>query len=1050
MRCRLITAIVVCISATVSVRAELVERRDGALLVGQLLSNTSDTVTIRTGPGDADAVEIARSQVKKVLSPAEEMSANLDESSIETLERRAHSYFKAGLGIDALVCLERVGALAGNRANSRSSETDTEWSVFQAGAFIQLETRRITDAARLLSAARRANEAGDRRLCVDLIHRAADEPDGSAPARAAALELGLPAPAAHRIDLTPCLYEPAEARSISDENDEVAAQPDRIFVHVPVRIDPSVDLTISRGTLRGRDFRSLYGLRPMRSVDGHPSWRPGRGDPVYERMDYAAASGEMVLRNSSPPRRFDDSQPRERSGPREQRVKAASWVALIFELRQGAVSTTVQLPGESAEELDLTFIRRGHEPVPEWHDPLSPPHEALVSIVERLERAGQAPADKRDSLRATTLFALAKLDATRVLLGDRVTREWRALTNQAVVNAIGCGDPVVSVAGWRYLSKTPAPALADLAGVVATQASSHFDLAAAIELAGRDVGLKVGAASVALAAVLTRGDARACARVLDTLERSNDRLFWFSLSEGARAAKKLMLARLKESKPADRHGRWAAAALIGGMDAELAVPILAAARRFGVAIESADDPILYRWARLQKNAARASFLEGLSLAGSDMAGVWHSPAISIMARDVYKTKNKRILAGWTAMVAAHRSATPVASMGMFPMLVARESADPDLLGLNAVASHGDPEDRRSAINNLLSLGYVEEVQRALGPSVGKDWPVVLSTGIRKNDELAVLGLLARWCSTGNEEVAAAAMVQLSRVLSEVAPDRSWQAAAAIKSGLTLETLNDLSWRVDPLSSGAALRVGYAAGHMTQQERQRVAGAADKPERLKEMHAVDLRRGQLVDGTYGVLAIVETTTRVNHSSGVAYWSEPVRTLMELPSLRLEVDLTDDKVTANFNGRSIGKGRSIAADRLIKPLPFYYGVLEALDGDEFVVRAAGVTTQPAAASQPSASRPAAVRAGPMVLPDTRARSGGPGLIDFDVGAFADEVSARTGAAKINFDWPKEFRLTLRYHLWGTWVGCGRRQELPATAQPGDTRLLNIMVIVEKTSP
>jgi len=1050
MRCRLIAAIVVYIISSVAVRAEIVERRDGALLVGQLLSDSGDTIRVRTGPNDADAIEIARSQVKKVLSPAEELSANLNESSVETLERRAHSYFGAGLAIDALVCLERMGALSGNRASTRSSDADAVWGLFQASAFIQLETREITDVTKLLAAGRRAAEAGDRRLCVDLIHRAGRERDGSAPARAVALELGVAAPAAHRIDLTPCLYEPAEARSIPDENDEVAAQPDRIFVHVPVRIDRSVDLTLSRGSLRGRDSRSLYGLRPMRNVDGHPSWRPRRGDPVYERLDYSAASGEMVLRNSSPPRRFDDSQPRERSGPREQRVKAASWVALIFELRQGAVSTTVQLPGESAEELDLTFMRRGHEPVPEWYDPQSPPHEALISVVERLERAGQAPADKRDSLRATALFALAKLDATRLLLGDRVTREWRALTTNAVVNAIGCGDPVVSVAGWRYLSNTPPPALADLASVVATQSSSHFDLAAAIELADRDVGLKDGAASVALAAVLTRGDARACARALDTLERSNDRLFWFSLSDGGRAAKKLMLARLKVSKPADRHGRWAAAALIGGMDAELAVPILAAARQFGVAIETADDPLLYRWARLQKNAARAAFLEGLSLAGSDMAGVWHSPAISIIARDVYKTKNKPILAAWTAMVAAHRSATPGASMGMFPMLVARESADPDLLGLNAVASHGDPEDRRSAINNLLSLGYVEEVQRALGPSVGRDWPVVLSTGIRKNDELAVLGLLARWCSTGNEDVAAAAMVQLSRVLSEVAPDRSWQAAAALKSGLSLETLNDLSWGVDPLSSGAALRVGYAAGHMTQQERQRVAGAADKPERLKEMHAVDLRRGQLVDGTYGVLAIVETTTRVNNSSGVAYWSEPVRTLMELPSVRLEVDVADDKVTAILNRRPIGQGRSIAVDRLIKPLPFYYGVLEALDGDEFVVRAAGSTTQPAAASQPSAARPAAVRAGPMVLPDTRARPGGPGLIGLDVSAFADEISARTGTAKLSFDWPKEFQLTLRYHLWGTWVGCGRRQELPATAQAGDTRLLNIMLIVEKMSP
>lgn len=516
------------------------------------------------------------------------------------------------------------------------------------------------------------------------------------------------------------------------------------------------------------------------------------------------------------------------------------------------------------------------------------------------------------------------------------------------------------------------------------------------------------------------------------------------------AAKKLELARLNSAQPGGKHARWAVNGLVAGMDSDLAAPVLAAARRFGVEITSAEDPVLYRWQRLEKSSARAAYLEGLALAGPGIAGVWHSPAISIIAHDVYNSRNKGILAGWNALVAAHRSATPGETRGMFPMLVARESADPDLLGLNAVASHGAPDDRRAAINSLLALGYAEEVQRALGPDAGRDWPVLLSTGVKKENELAILGLLARWSAGESPEIAAAAMAQLSRVLSEVPPDRSWKATAAIKSGLTLDALNELSWGVDPLSSAAALRVAYAVGHMTQQERQRVAGAVDRAARLDEMHDVDLRRGQLVDGSYGVLAIVETTTRVNMEAGKSYWAEPMRTLVELPPIRLEVDETEDKVTALLNGTAVGTGQVVAADRAIKPLPYYYGVMEALDGDEFVVRADAATTQPAAASRPAASRPAAVRAGPMVLPDTRARSGGTGLIALDLGAFADAVSARTGSDKLNVAWPREFPLTLRYHIWGTWVGCGRRQALPATAQPGETRLLNIMVIVEKMSP
>lgn len=1050
MRGRLSLATVICLSAGTLTGAELIERRDGTLLIGQLASSKDDAITLRTGPGEADTVEMARSDVKRILSPAEELSVNLNESSVEALERRARSYYTAGLHFDALVCLERVAALSANRATSRSSESDFEWAAFKSSVVIQIETRRVADVTRLLSAARMAADNGDKALCADLVFRAGAERGGAGPARAAALELGVPAPAAHRIDLSPCLYQPAEARTIQDEDVEVMAQPERVFVHIPIRIDGGVELTLSRGNLRGRDAKSLYGFRPMRFVDGRPSWQPRRGDPVFERLDYSSTSGEIVFRNSIPPRRFDDSAPRDRPGSREQRMKAIPWVVLILEVRQGAMSASVQLPNESAEELDLSLLRRGHETVIEWHDPKSPPPEALLGIVERLNRVGQAPMDKRDSLRATTLFAIAKLDATRATHGDRVSREWRALTDEAVANAIGGSDPVVGIAGWHYLSKTPAPVLPELAAVVASHSYCHFALARAIDLARLDGSQDIGAATRVLSAIFSAGDALDCARALDTIERADEKTLWTALCDGHAGAKKLTLARLRGLEAADRRARRAAGALVGGMDRNLAELILDAAKRFGFSIDSADDPILSRWPILKDKIARAAYLEGLALAGTDIAGIWHSPALSDISKDVYESKNKRMLAAWTAMVAAHRSATPGASSGMFPMLVARESADPDLLGLNAVAAHGDPADRRSAINSLLALGYVEEVQRALGPQAGKDWPVILSTGIKKDDELAILGLLARWSASESGELAAAAMSQLSRVLAEVPSDRSWRAVAAIKSGITIEALNELSWSVDPLASGAALRVAYAAGHMTPQERQRVAGALDRAVRLDEMHDVDIRRGQLVDGTYGVLAVVETTTRVRNAAGGAYWAEPVRTLHELPPVRLEVDDADDRITMLHGGKPIGNGLAIADDRTIKPLPYYYGVLDALDGNEFVVGGDGATSRPTAASRPSASRPAAVRPGPMVLPDTRGRSDGPGLMVIDLGAFADEMASRKGLGAISFTWPEEFPLTLRYHLWSTWVGCGRRQELPATAQPGETRLLNIMVIVERMTP
>ena len=81
--------------------------------------------------------------------------------------------------------------------------------------------------------------------------------------------------------------------------------------------------------------------------------------------------------------------------------------------------------------------------------------------------------------------------------------------------------------------------------------------------------------------------------------------------------------------------------------------------------------------------------------------------------------------------------------------------------------------------------------------------------------------------------------------------------------------------------------------------------------------------------------------------------------------------------------------------------------------------------------------AVRAGPMVLPDARGRSEGPGVMAIDLGAYSDDAKVRAQAEKLGVSWPGQLRVTLRYHLMGTWVGCGHRMDLPATARPGETR-------------
>jgi len=1023
--------------------AGLIEQKDGTFIVGEILQSDGKTVRLRTGREPSDEVEFKVSDIKRVLSVAEELSANLKETSPNILETRAEAYHRAGLEFDALVCLERVFAQQGRSAGSGAREGSPDWQAFRTVARISFETRRMTDAPVLLAKAREAREAGAGALSADLIQRADAAEAGAGAARNTGMELGVPVRPNHRIDLSPCAYLSSEVVSIEDEGVIVSAAADRAFLHVPIRIDRRSSLAVSKGLLRGRDARSLYGVRPMRVEDGKPIWEPGRNEPVYERLDCSASDGEMAFRNLTPPRRPPgETAPRDRTSSRDRKLPATGWAVLIFEIRRGAVSLSVQLPGESTEEVDVSLIRRAREPLPEWTDLAAGPPEPLLDVISRLERAGQAPPARRDSLTATTLLALSKLGEARSTLADRSTRPWRDLTHGAVIQAVGGGDPVIGEAAWNYLSTSAFTTSGELTQVVGMWTGAHFHWAGTIEAARPNVtGRGVQVAREALAGILEKGDATASARVLDALERLNDNDLWFALSTASIGVKKLALARMSNIPTNDENGRGAVAALVAGMQSELALPILSVTRKRGLRIASVDDPVLWQWSRMRDRTARAKYLEALVLAGSDLSGVWHSAAMSMIARDVHRSRDREILAAWNRMVAAHAGAVD-RSGGMFPLLVARESSDPDLLGLNAIATHGAPEDRQSAIRELLSLGYAEEVQRALGPNVDPNWPHVLSTGAKKEHQLALLGLLARWAAGGSADLAPVAMTHAARVLADVAADRpqhAGAAAAAIKSGMTIETLNDLSWGVDPASSGAALRIAYAVGHMTQQERERVAGAADPAARLAELNAVDLRRGQLVDGGYSVLAVTETTTRVDNGTGRGFWGEPQRRLAVLSPIRLEVELSDDKITAFLNNAPIGTGRAIASDRMIKPLPYYYGVLEALDGDDYVIQPPAPTTQSF-----TTSRPAAVRPGPMVLPDLRPRSGEPGSLTLDIGAFAGELKA---AGMPGVAWPATFPVTLRYHIFGTWVGCGRRRALPADAKDGDAHLLNIMLIVEK---
>jgi hypothetical protein len=309
---------------------------------------------------------------------------------------------------------------------------------------------------------------------------------------------------------------------------------------------------------------------------------------------------------------------------------------------------------------------------------------------------------------------------------------------------------------------------------------------------------------------------------------------------------------------------------------------------------------------------------------------------------------------------------------------------------------------------------------------------------------ALAGLLGVMLEVDDQNVAARAVVHLGRLAGNAGPDWLWRLCARVRSGVRIEALSRLSERMDPAESGAALRWLFEITHMTTQERQRFVGVSDSKERLAELNTIDVRRGQLVDGKYGVLAVMETSVAAAGFEGQCMWTPPVRSTVVLPPLSLDLDIDQDRYAVRFGDTVLGHGLGVAQDHTPKATAYYYGLVESLDGGPFAVKA---TTQP----MDGPGTGSIARYGPLVLPSMRAsQTPARGEMTLDLAGYLNAALPSVGAASPPIepaDVPITLPITLRYFRFGGYVGAAERRPFPKKTKPGDRHFLNIMLILER---
>jgi hypothetical protein len=972
--------------------------------------------------------------------------------------------------------------------------------------------------AGLLEVAKWAHEAGLAGEAQGYLRRAWQADRESAEIPAWASKWGISLDPWIRLDLTAALDGALFARAIQDEGSTVAAREGLVFLTLPLRYDPTAGpQTLSKSSFRGREIRGFYGLRSLRVRGDDPRLEEfSEQEPVFERLelkggpadqgrerpknrdrdgDSVETAGsrrpELLGKNILGPRRVEGEETRrDRPKLRNQTLRPTGWAALVLELPETAAGLSFEWVDGIKEELDLVFLRHVRDPLSGLVPGASTPSDAgdatsapdrsmppaVSAIVRRL--AGRSPAMVALSIRRLGRLQEEALRYRQSSLGVASVKAgpaWAARIDAAVVVAGTRQERAIQAAAWSYFASRPSVAVEVVELLGEQKVPGQHAWIALIEsnaLGARPADLST--ATGLLGGILRSKDASVCDAALDVLMRldaaageTNQELDWTFAEQVSRKAQSRVLARLDLIADASS-ARRLLRVLMNDVRPATAEIIAGLARRLGIGVSSPDDPLLDQWDYTVEAAEQEGVLK--VLAAVSLGDLVYSRRFAEIIEEATDDEADEVVRGAAFELVIkqgrRRIAQPAApggrseSSGGFPVLLSINSRNPLVDGLASAARRGSRPVRVRALAALVLMGYAETAAKCLveGSKNDAERQALIEKLVTFDEEVAgcdglpaMLGHLL--CKT-HLPSAKFILSHLSHLWANAPASARWRLLAAVKSGVDFEKLSGLGAALKPPVAGKVARWLHALGHMTAQDRQRLATSEDAERHLRRLERINSRRGYIVDGRYGALAIVETVVAQGWPAPDGYgeagepsyrWGAPRRVTVALGPLSLETSEEDDSYEARWAQQALGRGLARNYQHILRPSR-YSPRLEEADQSFLGIDGWGWPDP----GNPGNLLQAAV--GPAVLNDRPALANPvPGTMTLELGQYlrAGLLQQWTfGDQDIEGLVPQTLRVTLRYAAFGSFYGVGQRRPLPRGQVPaGQRHLLNVMIVLER---
>ncbi len=1055
--------------STTPASADLLRLQDGKFHAGRIIEDGGERIRFKTGtrsgPLELSLEKSEVAQIYRMLDEAQQIDQVMD---AHQLQNWAAAYFHAELESPAIQCVRRARKLNPDIGERPLGKGSVGFQIFWNRMIFRELNSALLDrnATTVLRLARWAHEAGLDVETANTIRNAWCHDRSSKQIRELADAWRVNLESWAEVDLTSALTVSLFTTSLRDDGDSVTAGGGKHFLSIPIHYDRDAGpRVLSKSVLIGKERRVFYGIRVISGSPEHQPVDSLQGGTVYERIELKGggdSSRQLIIKNNLSPRISQEEGPsRERLKARAEGVRASGWALLIVETSMRAREITLSWGDGGFETIDLTYLRNVSRPL---LDPLrrTPESPEIRSSLDRLDHNSGA----------TAALALTQLAAVQSLLPTDKRQAWAARVDSAIVSTAGRLEWQVRHAVWKYFAdqETVFPvALRALRKKNALIKSGWIDMIQSHTKDGdahsRTIAMQL------LCAILHSKDRKICQSALDVLLTLGIEIDWNLVSTASETARLVALEHIGRL-PREEAARMLIA-LMGSVTLSSADSLARSARSLNLILSDPRDPILTQWSSLKRREDRLALLTVLS--SIDLGDLIYSRSFDAIMRDATSPAQSTRLSAeaFTTVIEQTRRRPPSSSRTgvgsprgvAFPVLVQMDATDPVLRTLTEAAASGSQSLQQDALAALLLDGYAEQAEKALlAERRGAGELDDLLQSLMAREDVAVcngfLALLGRLLSREHIESAGRIFSHLNDVVARSSASERWRILAAVKAGVNIKDLNELVVSLRPSRAVTASRWLHRLGHLTPQDRQRLAASHDPGVRLKQLQRIDQRRAKIVDGRYGVIAVIETCVFQSADSPPdednlrmhsVRWRMPRRTTLILPTLTIRSDDADNTYHVLWGDRLVGRGVPRARTLSIRgPGAFSFRLVNP--GPALVGENGWGWPVSQRFGSPDDPRDFAAL-GPAILPGNRPVLKKP-TADFMTLKLTNYLRTALVASRLikqeeaTAFVPDGYAMTLRYAAFASYYGVGKTRP-PPQKEPtaGQRHLLNMMLILER---